>query len=129
MQWLRRTRRVRSFSSDTAEYGAMAQHYAGAHEIPVDAIVGSVGRSRELRSDFMPVHKPSGDERYRHVLNAMLRGTGLPAIEVYQLGDRYYVLDGNHRVAAAKSIGQMDIDAIVTEFQPVAASPLRAEAA
>jgi ParB-like chromosome segregation protein Spo0J len=42
----------------------------------------------------------------------------LPAIEVYQLGERYYVLDGNHRVAAARWQEQLEIDAVVTAFTP-----------
>jgi hypothetical protein len=128
MRWLTDKKRVRSFTCDAAQNGSWAQHYAGIHDIPVDAIVGSVGRSHELCLDFMPAWERRGDERYRRIRAAMLQGRVLPAIEVYQLGDRYYVLDGNHRVAAARAIGQIDIDAIVTEFQPGVAVPNQAAA-
>jgi ParB-like chromosome segregation protein Spo0J len=53
------------------------------------------------------------------VLEAMQQGVTLPAIEVYKLGDRYYVVDGNHRAAAARRTGLVEIDAAITEFQPV----------
>ena len=45
----------------------------------------------------------------------MSDGLPLPAIEVYKLGDCYYVLDGHHRVAAARAASQISIDAEVIE--------------
>jgi hypothetical protein len=39
---------------------------------------------------------------------------------LYKLGFGYYVLDGHHRVAAARLLGQVEIDANVTEFVPMA---------
>lgn len=44
------------------------------------------------------------------------KGGGLPAIEVYRLGNGYYVVDGHHRVAAAQRPGILDIDAVVIEY-------------
>lgn len=45
----------------------------------------------------------------------------LPPVELYKLGYNYYVLDGNHRVAAMKELTGNDgeIDAYVTQFLPV----------
>jgi hypothetical protein len=111
--------RVRCFAEDAAQWSALAQHYAGVHDIPVAAIVGSVGRAHELRSDFLPIQQPHGDERYRRVRMTMEGGANLPAIEVYRLGERYYVLDGHHRVAAARATGILSLDAIVVAFEPV----------
>jgi hypothetical protein len=42
----------------------------------------------------------------------------LPPITVYQLGNRYFVIDGHTRVAAAKALGIEFIDADVTEALP-----------
>jgi hypothetical protein len=120
---------VRCFASDAAQCRCLAQHYAGIHDIPVSAIVGSVGRAHELRSDFLPRRSPHGDERYRRICSALANGVALPAIEVYQLGERYYVLDGNHRVAAARATGLLSLDAIVVAFQPVAPGMSRQAAA
>jgi ParB-like chromosome segregation protein Spo0J len=48
----------------------------------------------------------------------MERGRGLPPVELYKLGATYYVLDGHHRVAAARLNGQLEIDAYVAEYVP-----------
>jgi hypothetical protein len=42
----------------------------------------------------------------------------LPPISLYQLGSRYYVIDGHTRVAAAKELGIEFLDANVTEALP-----------
>lgn len=47
----------------------------------------------------------------------------LPPVDLYKIKDKYYVVDGNHRVAAAKEIGQIYIDAYVTEFLPTGDTP------
>jgi hypothetical protein len=47
-------------------------------------------------------------------------GDSLPPVELYKLGFGYYVLDGHHRVALAKMLDAVEIDAEVTEFVPLA---------
>jgi hypothetical protein len=113
------TQLIRCFASDAADAGPLAQHYAGIQTIPLAAIVGSVCRAQNLRSDFRPIHDRDCETRYRYVVAAMQSDTPLPAIEVYQLADRYYVLDGHHRVACARALGQLSIDAIVIEYRSV----------
>jgi len=46
-----------------------------------------------------------------------LRAVGLPPIEVYQIGEVYFVQDGNHRVSVAYQLGARYIQAYVTEVQ------------
>jgi hypothetical protein len=48
----------------------------------------------------------------------MRNGDDLPPITLYQLGARYYVIDGHTRVAAAKELGIEFLDANVTEALP-----------
>jgi len=84
-------------------------------------IVGSVSRAHELRRDFRPPRQQrrrSDNERYQSIVRAMNRGRELPLIELYRLGDEYYVVDGHHRVAAALTVGQLQMDAQVVEFLP-----------
>jgi hypothetical protein len=114
---------VRSFEEDAAQCGPLNRRPLGLRVVPLDRIVGSVGRARELRPDFLPRH---GDwekvgSRYRRVEHAVKRGEVLPPIELYKLGYNYYVLDGNHRVAAYKKVADNDgeVDAYVTLFLPV----------
>jgi nucleotide-binding universal stress UspA family protein len=42
---------------------------------------------------------------------------GWAPIELYQLGDAYFVVDGNHRVSVARQLGSKTISAIVTEVK------------
>jgi hypothetical protein len=40
----------------------------------------------------------------------------MPPVKLYQIRNDYYVLDGNHRVSAAKELGQFEINAKVIEL-------------
>jgi len=82
--------------------------------IPLDKIVGSVGRYRDFTRDFRPREGVSR-ERWARVYRAMNSLEGVPPIEVYKLGDVYFVADGNHRVSVARAAGFDKIAAYVTE--------------
>jgi nucleotide-binding universal stress UspA family protein len=84
-------------------------------EIPLDAIVGSVGRYTDFTRSFLP-RKDSDEGRWAGVKVAMTGLVGLPPIDVYQIGEVYFVLDGNHRVSVARQLGATHIEAYVTEF-------------
>lgn len=88
----------------------------GIQEIPLAAIVGSVGRSGDYTRDYLPV-KDSDQERWAKVKAAFLSPTGVPPISVYKVGDAYFVRDGNHRVSVARQLGNKTIDAYVTEVR------------
>lgn len=84
--------------------------------ISLDKIVGSVGRYKDFTREFLP--KDSIDEaRWRAVDTAMHSQVGLPPIEVYQIGEIYFVKDGNHRVSVARANGLKDIEAYVTRVE------------
>jgi nucleotide-binding universal stress UspA family protein len=111
---------VRSFSEDAESAGPVAPRSLGVRTVEVARIIGSVGRANELDEKFRSVnHRRAEDYRYNRVRRAMAEGVSLPPIVLYKLGYGYYVLDGNHRVAAAKELGQLEMDALVTEFVPM----------
>jgi nucleotide-binding universal stress UspA family protein len=90
----------------------------GVHDIPIKAIVGSVGRYNEFTRDFLPLK--NGDQvRWANVKTAVddPMGTGLPPIDVYKVGEVYFVLDGNHRVSIAREEGFEFIEAHVIEVK------------
>ncbi len=88
----------------------------GLEDIPVDKIVGSVGRYKDFTRTFLP--KSDADkERWARVKATQEDLAGLPPIEVYQVGDAYFVIDGNHRVSVARRLGMPTISAYVTEVQ------------
>lgn len=85
-------------------------------DIPLDAIVGSVGRYHDFTRSFLP-RQDSDQSRWASVASAASGYAGLPPIEVYQIGDAYFVLDGNHRVSVARQNGANTIQAYVTPFR------------
>jgi hypothetical protein len=88
---------------------------AGEQFIPVASIVGSVdGASQLFDRSFRPVSDRSR-ARLGSVLVAMREGEPLPPIDVYAWRGKYYVLDGHHRVAAARAVGSDFISAHVIE--------------
>lgn len=88
----------------------------GVKDIPLDAIVGSVGRYTDFTRDFLP-RKEINPERWARVMVAANGLAGLPPIEVYQIGNAYFVKDGNHRVSVARQMGAKHIQAYVTEVR------------
>lgn len=91
------------------------EHYIGTQTILVDQIIGSVDRYDEFDQHFLPLTHHL-DERWVAIRKAQIEGKELPAIQVYKVGDGYFVKDGNHRVSVAKSTHQKYIDAEVIEL-------------
>ncbi len=109
--------RVRSFKADQESECAYDSVVRGTCRVSVDKIVGSVGRYRDFDGKFHPKrHLPT--DRYLKIKAAMSEGKSLPPVKLYQIKDEYYVLDGNHRIAAAKELRHDDIRANIVEFIP-----------
>ena len=91
---------------------------AGIHDIPVKAIVGSVGRYTEFSRDFLPL-KDVDKQRWARVKAVVddPESPSLPPIEVYKVGEVYFVSDGNHRVSVARQEGFEFIEARVIEVK------------
>ena len=95
---------------------------AGLHEgrgvqtIPLDAIVGSVNRYHDFTRSFLPT-KDSNEARWARVRMMMTSGQPMDPIEVYQIGEAYFVIDGNHRVSVSREMGLKTIQAHVTEIE------------
>jgi len=114
---------ARSFDEDAARWGPLARWPLGVRPVPIARVIGSVGRANELQAGVdlrgSKLLANARRQRYTSVLAAMRSGAALPAVELYKLGSGYYVVDGNHRLAAARELGQTEIDADVTEFVPL----------
>ena len=88
----------------------------GLQDIALDDIVGSVGRYEGFTRRFFPLS--DGDaERWARVKVAATGMKGLPPINVYKVGDAYFVRDGHHRVSVARQLGATHIQAYVTEVR------------
>jgi nucleotide-binding universal stress UspA family protein len=82
-------------------------------DVPLDSIVGSVGRYEDFTRDFLPL-RDSDKERWAKVELLTNEDTGLPPVDLFQIGDAYFVNDGNHRVSVARQKGHTHIEAYVT---------------
>jgi hypothetical protein len=113
-------KRVKCFAEEVAGLGSYTTLDAGIRVIEVRRITGTVNKCRELDSAFRTLRRRDRRERHRRrqLAAADLSYVQLPVIEVYLLRGEYYVLDGNRRVAAAKSFGLEFMDAHVTEVIP-----------
>lgn len=113
----RRARRLISLNQvlDAARLEGQADR--GVRDIPLDRIVGSAGtaKTRDFDAAFLPTSRRLR-HRWSRVYTAMVEGE-IPPIDVYQLGDSYYVIDGHHRVSVARSLGRDTIAAHVTEVR------------
>src|ERR1043165_3652900 len=88
----------------------------GLQMIPVDAIIGSVGRYTDFTRTFLP-RRLEDQQRWARVKAATLDLAGLQPIEVYKVSEVYFVLDGNHRVSIARQEGWKTMQAHVIEIQ------------
>ncbi len=100
--------------SDNLEITETVEH--GLQEIPLDAIVGSVGRAEDFTREYLP-KRDSDAERWARVKSSVMDMKGWSPIDVYKLGQAYFVIDGNHRVSVARRLGNKSISAHVTEVK------------
>lgn len=113
----RRYSEAKSFRENQACEGAFDHIDRGICSVPLEKIVGSVGRYHDFDSQFKLKEHVQPD-RLISVKHAMREGKSLPPVKLYKIKDEYYVLDGNHRISAAKEFGRLDIMAKIVEFIP-----------
>lgn len=90
------------------------RHFRDLQEIPLNQIVGSVGRYRDFTRTFLP-RSDGLRERWAAVEDRVKAG-GLPPVELYKVGEAYFVRDGNHRISVARAQNVPDIEAFVWEY-------------
>ena len=91
--------------------------YVGRRVVEVEKIVGSVGRRRDFDGSFMPF-RASVAHRWKRIDQAFHQAADLPPVELYKLGDAYFVVDGHHRVSVVRYHDVPTVEAVVTEFHP-----------
>jgi len=83
-------------------------------EVSLDKIVGSVGRYHDFNRAFLP--RAQVDPRRWTRIARLQRQSRLPPIDLFQVGDVYFVRDGHHRVSAARTLKYRTIRAHVVEI-------------
>lgn len=123
--WAALTRRPNTLEALAATGPAFARQGHARVEsqtVPVEQIRGSEGRSRDFDRAFRPLQSGTKDRWVRLAL-ASREGLALPPVELVQVGDRYFVRDGHHRVSVARALGQAYIEAEVTVWQAAGEAP------
>jgi hypothetical protein len=90
------------------------QFYRGVQQVPVSKIIGSVDRYHDFDRRFLPTQSHTRP-RWESVDIAHHTDVQLPPVQLYKVGEAYFVKDGNHRVSVAKEQGADYIDAEVID--------------
>jgi len=98
-----------------ARLNVRGQRYLGLRAVPVDHIVGSEGRYSDFDRRFLPRSNVLR-QRWSGISRLMREHRELPPVDLWKIGDVYFVRDGNHRVSVARQLGRSYIDAEVTEL-------------
>lgn len=117
--------RLTGTSNELLSYNEVAQklklkvgNERGIQEIPLNAIVGSVGRYTDFTNTFLP-RRDDDREHWANIKAALDNPNGnvLPPVDVYKVGEVYFVLDGHERVSVARQEGFTYIQAHVIEVK------------
>jgi len=113
---------LRGYRNHLLDFGALNEALAsgepvdlGIQDVPLEAIRGSVDRYQEFDLAFLPRHEGLRD-RWQRVEAARRYGLPMRPVELYKLGDVYFVRDGHHRVSVARAHGDRNIQAHVLEI-------------
>ena len=102
-----------------------SQSDEGICAVPIDRICGSEGRSADFDCEFNPLREHNRD-RWLRVAEARTQGKSLPPVALIQVGGRYFVRDGHHRISVAHTLGQRTIEARVVTWQVTGPLPWEA---
>ena len=104
---------VLSFEEVVTSLGRIGEQPLGIREIPLNRVLGSVDKVRDFDPEVRP-RSGRSRERWERLDEAVRRGQAIPPIDVYQVGDLYFVRDGHHRVSVMRALGMTTIEADVT---------------
>jgi hypothetical protein len=99
--------------------GAAPRRRIGLRSVDIERVIGTMRHPSQNTADFLPLPHLRGrnwEARWQRITRAMDRLEMLPPVELAQVGDDYYVVDGHNRVAAARRAGAVEIDADVTQL-------------
>ncbi|MBI3961523.1 MAG: transcriptional regulator, partial [Deinococcus sp.] len=114
---LKRPNDLLSFEALKSKIDLGPSRDAGVQPVEIAKIVGSVDRYRDFDGRFLPTQRFT-EGRWEAIDQAHLAQRELPPVKLYQVGDVYFVVDGNHRVSVARERGGEFIDAEVMRFHP-----------
>ena len=105
-----------SYEDVVAAAGYVGARDLGVQVVRLDTVVGTVDRNRDFDRAFRPTSARTR-ARWERIAAAYRTGESLPPIHVRRVGEMHFVVDGHHRVSAARALGLETLDARVTEVR------------
>ncbi len=84
--------------------------------VPIAQIVGTVEPTRCFDRYFRPTSELPRT-RFERIAANIRSGRGMDPVDLYRCDGQYYVLDGHHRIAVARALGERWILANITEVR------------
>ncbi|NJN18404.1 MAG: ParB N-terminal domain-containing protein [Oscillochloris sp.] len=79
-------------------------------EVHMHEIIGSEGRADDFDCCFAPLREQDR-ERWVTLAALVIEGRELPPVELVDVGGKYYIYDGHHRISVAQALGETTIKA------------------
>jgi hypothetical protein len=106
-----------SFDAVRRSLPMLGSSYLGVRTVPIAQIIGSAThRYNDFDRAFLPAQVRTRS-RWTRIDAARLAGENLPPVQLYKLGELYFVRDGHHRVSVARQKGEEFVDAEVIEVR------------
>lgn len=96
--------------------GSTGERDLGVREIPLTQIKGAESYSPDFDPSFLPRSRHLR-QRWVQLYERMERGDQMPPIEVYLVGNSYFVRKGHHQVSVARHLGWTKLRARVVELK------------
>ena len=113
---LRKSRRLLPFERVKDKLEIWFARDIGIQAVPIENIVGSEGRYQSFTRHFLPLQEDLRN-RWKKVDQARCSKKELPPVELYKVGNAYFVKDGHHRVSVARTKGSKYIEAQIYEYE------------
>ena len=84
--------------------------------VPIDQIVGTVEPTRFFDCRFRPTSEMPRT-RFERIAADIRSGRGMDPVDLYRCGGEYYVLDGRHRIAVNRALGERWVSANITDVR------------
>jgi hypothetical protein len=103
-------------ADDTGWATTAPRRRLGVQTIAVASIAGTTDPHKAEAFDHHLRPPDWSRGRWTQLYLVAQRGTPLPPVSVYRVGDRHYLRDGHHRASVARALGADSIEAYVVEL-------------
>ena len=83
---------------------------------PIGQVVGTVEPTRFFDRRFRPTSE-APRTRFERIAADIRSGRGMDPVDLYRCAGEYYVLDGRHRIAVARALGERWVLANITDVR------------